>query len=125
MNYAPAALGLVCVLACWAAARGQEPGPATTSPRAVCGACATGESCGSGPGCCGWVRTCFPRRGCCDDYCPNPYPRQCWLPYPPFYRCVPAGECVHPSCVGVGNEKLTWWWIPTPRALRDALWCDP
>jgi predicted ATPase len=23
------------------------------------------------------------------------------------------------------HEKLTWWWIPRPRALRDALWCQP
>ena len=68
---------------------------------------------------------CFPRSTCPDDYCPNPYPRQCRPPYPPFYRCVPAGECAHPPCVGVGNEKLTWWWIPTPRALHEALWLQP
>jgi hypothetical protein len=80
---------------------------------------------GGGWGCCLWARCCFPRWGCPDDYCPNPYPRQYWPPYPAFYRCAPAGVCSHPPCVGVGNEKLTWWWIPTPRALREALWCKP
>jgi hypothetical protein len=72
----------------------------------------------------GWTLRCFPRCGCADDYCPSPYPRQCWPPYPPFYQCVPAGACAHPACVGVGNEKLTWWWIPTPRAFREALWLE-
>jgi hypothetical protein len=94
----------------------------------------SGSDCGRGPRCCAqcygptglhWTLCCFPRCGCPDDYCPNPYPRQCWPPYPPFYKCVPAGDCGHPPCVGVGNEKLTWWWIPTPQALRDALWCKP
>jgi hypothetical protein len=85
---------------------------------------AGGSCCSSAKGLV-WQLNCFPRCGCPDDYCPNPYPRQCWPPYPPFYRCVPAGECSHPPCVGVGNEKLTWWFLPTPRALREALWCQP
>jgi hypothetical protein len=25
---------------------------------------------------------------------------------------------------GVADEKFTWWWIPTPRALREAIWCE-
>jgi hypothetical protein len=75
--------------------------------------------------CFSWTLGCFPRCGCGDDYCPHPYPRQCWPTYPAFYRCVPAGDCVHPPCAGVGNEKLTWWWVPTPRALREAFWCQP
>jgi hypothetical protein len=75
--------------------------------------------------CFSWASRCFPRCGCPDDYCPHPFPRQCWPPYPPYYSCMPAGDGVHPPCLGVGNEKLTWWWLPTPRALRDALWCRP
>jgi hypothetical protein len=74
-------------------------------------------------GCCGWVRACFPRCGCPDDYCPNPCPRPCWPPYPPFYQCVPAGHC-GPSD-GRGTKGLTWWFFPTPQALREALWCHP
>jgi hypothetical protein len=38
---------------------------------------------------------------------------------------VPAGEFSHHPCAGVGNEKLTWWWVPTPPVLRDALWSQP
>jgi hypothetical protein len=125
MNNASVVLGLVCVVACCGLGPGQEPGPAPASPCASCTPCATGESCGGNTGCCRWTCSCFPRGGCPDDYCPHPLPRQCWPPYPPFYRCVPAGHCAHPPCVGVGNENLTWWWIPTPRALRDALWCKP
>jgi hypothetical protein len=75
-------------------------------------------------GCCGWVRGCFPRCGCPDDYCPIPYPRPCWPPYPPFYQCVPAGHC-GPSDGGQGTRRLTWWFLPTPQALREALWCHP
>src|SRR5579871_1487050 len=66
--------------------------------------------------CFGWTRACFPRCGCPDDYCPTPLPRQCWEPYPPFYRCVPAGDC-DPGCNGRRIDRLTWWFIPTPRAL--------
>jgi hypothetical protein len=125
MNKASVVLGLVGALACWAPAPAQEPGPVTGTPCPNCAPCPTAESCGSGTGCCQWARSCFPRGGCCDDYCAHPYPRPCWPPYPPFYQCVPAGHCAHPPCVGVGNEKLTWWWVPTPRALREALWCQP
>ena len=76
--------------------------------------------------CLSWtLRLIFRACGCPDDYCPHPFPRQYGHPTPAFYRCVPAGECDHPPCVGVGNEQLTWWWLPTPRALRDALWCRP
>jgi hypothetical protein len=66
-----------------------------------------------------WTVGCFPRCGCPDDYTANPYPRQCWPPYPAYYRCVPAGAG------GLGKEKLTWWFLPTPQALREALWCQP
>jgi hypothetical protein len=89
------------------------------------GAFVAGESGRAGEPPCGCqAETCFPRSTCLDDYCPSPYPRQCWPPYPAFYQCVPAGVCSHPPCVGVGNEKLTWWWIPTLRALREALWLN-
>jgi hypothetical protein len=29
------------------------------------------------------------------------------------------------AVVIVVNEGLTWWWIPRPRALREAVWCQP
>src|SRR5262249_53314169 len=103
--------------------QGPRQGPAspviTSIPGPACGAP------GAGSKCCRWTTSCFPRCGCPDDYCPNPLPRQCRPPYLPFYQCVPAGDCAHPPCVGVGNEKLTWWFLPTPRALREALWCQP
>jgi hypothetical protein len=116
------------VLAVAGALAASAPGLAQESPAGPVSAPATKPApCPSdgGRGCGHWTRACFPRCGCPDDYCPNPLPRQCWPPYPPFYQCVPAGDFVHPPCVGVGNEKLTWWWIPTPRALREALWCQP
>jgi hypothetical protein len=103
----------------------QESGPGRACPMTTCPTKPACESRGAGTSWCRWAIGCFPRHGCPDDYCPNPYPRQCWPPYPPFYRCVPAGDCTHPPCVGVGYEKLTWWWLPTLRALRDALWCQP
>lgn len=105
--------------------RGQEPRPVSPGPPAVS---IDVPACGfhwEGPKGLHWTHGCFPRCGCPDDYCPTPCPRQCWPPYPPFYRCVPAGACAHPPCVGVGNEGLTWWFLPTPRALREALWCQP
>jgi hypothetical protein len=120
-----ALLGLLGALVAAGHGFGQGPGPGPASPvKPGAEAPACGLPCG-GPGGCDWVRGCFPRGGCPDDYCPNPFPRQCWPPYPPFYKCVPAGNCVHPPCVGVGNEKLTWWFIPTPQALHEALWLHP
>ena len=67
------------------------------------------------------VAPCVSCPGCPDDYCPNPYPRQCGCGYPGFYRCVPAGERALPEGQGRGKDKLTWWFIPTPRALCEAL----
>jgi hypothetical protein len=72
-----------------------------------------------------WTRTCFPRCGCPDDYCANPYPRPCWPPYPPWYQCVPAGDCAPDGGCGSGRGRLSWWFLPTPRALREAIWCQP
>ncbi len=95
---------LLIALAGSAETRAQEPAPA--------------------PQGCHWTLGCFPRCGCPDDYCPHPYPRPCWPPYPPFYRCVPAGNC-QPNACGRGQEKLTWWFLPTHRALREALWSHP
>ena len=118
-------LGLMAVLTLSAPGLAQDSRPGSASPVTPCPASPTCDCHGSGAGCCRWTAGCFPLHGCPDDYCPNPFPRQCWPPYPPFYRCVPAGNCGHPPCVGVGNETLTWWWIPTPRALREALWCRP
>jgi hypothetical protein len=118
-------LGLIGALAASVPGLAQEslPRPAaplpTWSPEPPC------KSDPGGRGSIHWTAGGFPRCNCPDDYCPKPFPQQCWPPYPPFYLCVPAGECAHPPCVGVGNEKLTWWWIPRPRALRDALWCNP
>ncbi len=78
------------------------------------------------PGCgLHWTGDCFPRYGCPDDYCSKPFPRQCWPSYPPYYRCVPAGDCIGPACGSPGKDRLTWWFIPTPRALREALWLHP
>lgn len=75
--------------------------------------------CGSCGATSGGDRCCFPRNACPDDYCDKPFPRQCWPDYPPFYRCVPAGDC---AGYGNGKENLTWWFIPKPQALREALW---
>jgi len=82
-----------------------------------------GGDCGNGCGGLHWSHECFPRGGCPDDYCPNPFPRQCWPPYPLFYRCVPAGECA--DCRDRSTDDLTWWFIPKPRALREAIGWRP
>jgi hypothetical protein len=118
-------LCLLTVLAACVPGRCQETVPMSGGPFTTCTEAPVCGLPGVGPTGCHWTYGCFPRCGCPDDYCPHPYPRQCWPPYPSFYRCVPAGECCHPRCVGVGNEKLTWWFFPTPRALREALWCQP
>jgi hypothetical protein len=80
---------------------------------------------GCGPQGLRWTLSYFPRCGCADDYCPHPYPPPCWPPYPPFYKCVPAGECARPGCGGQATSRLSWWFLPTPTALREALWCRP
>jgi hypothetical protein len=85
---------------------------------------ASGSPCG-GPRGLTWARDCFPRCGCPDDYCPNPFPRPCWPPYPPFYQCVPAGDCGQGCGCGQGKDRLSWWFLATPRALREAVWCQP
>jgi len=91
--------------------RASVPTPARNVSEGTCaGSCATHSN---GPQCC------FPRNSCPDDYSANPLPRQCWPEYPPFYRCVPAGDC---AGYNHENAKLTWWFIPKPQALRDALW---
>jgi hypothetical protein len=72
-----------------------------------------------------WTASCFPRCGCADDYCANPYPRQCWPPYPPFYKCVPAGDGGPGLGCVAAKDKLSWWFIPTPQALREAVWWRP
>jgi hypothetical protein len=124
MKYS-AILCLSCLLMADIRGFAQEGAPAAANLTIIrLEAPAPAASCG-GPSGCHWTRDCFPRCGCPDDYCPRPFPRQCWPPYPPYYQCVPAGECGHPPCVGVGNEKLTWWFFPTPRALYEALWCRP
>jgi hypothetical protein len=74
---------------------------------------------------CAWVQGCFPRCGCCDDYCPRPYPPPCWPAYPSFYKCAPAGNCP-PSTYGVpGKDHISCWFLPTPLTLREALWLRP
>jgi hypothetical protein len=121
----PMLLCSLIVLATCPSGRSQEPGRVPAS--AITG-CTQGAACGfpgCGLNCFQWTLGCFPRCGCPDDYCPNPYPKQCWPPYPPFYRCVPAGDCARSCGGGEGKDRLTWWFIPTPRALRAALWCEP
>jgi hypothetical protein len=125
MNNGSLLLGLVGALAVTVPSRAEDLPPGPTCPPPACSPTRTCARDEGGLGDCRWTWACFPRCGCRDDYCPNPYPRQCWPPYPPFYQCVPAGACTHPPCVGVGNEGLTWWFLPTPRALREALWCRP
>jgi hypothetical protein len=90
--------------------------PATET---VCPTC--GKQCG--PRGVHWTDGCFPRCGCCDDYCPRPLPRQCVPCYPPFYKCVPAGDGC--CCCDPNKRKLSCWFLPTPRALKDALWFQP
>jgi hypothetical protein len=116
MRYFPVALLILAsVLAMCPAGTGQEP--SSCSP--ACG------SAGGGPKGLKWTATCFSRCGCPDDYCPHPLPQQCWPPYPCFYRCVPAGSrCPQTNCE---TKKDGWavWFLPTPRTLKDAIWCQP
>ncbi len=122
MKYAAAMFtGLLGGLLVCRLAPGQQPAPPacpTGTPGQACG------SPGASPHGLRWTDCCFPRHGCPDDYCPHPYPRPCPLPYPPFYRCVPAGNC-HPTYSGPHTGGLAWWFVPTPRALREAIWCQP
>jgi hypothetical protein len=118
----PLLLGMLGPLFIAGLALGQQPGPGPACPGAS--ACTQTPCCGSpcsGPHGLNWTRSCFPCKSCPDDYCPNPYPRQCWPPYPPFYQCVPAGTC----CRDTNKDRLTWWFLPRPRSLREALWCHP
>jgi hypothetical protein len=116
LAYSPLFVGLIALCACntaWC----QQPQPQVGIPTNTCAAGPT--SCASNAIGIHWAHGCFPRCDCPDDYCPNPLPRQCWPPYPPFYRCVPAGSG------SSSKDKLTWWFIPNARALREALWCQP
>jgi hypothetical protein len=101
--------------------------PVATASFLDSGSCASDShgctaSCGTNCGGLHWSHDCFPRGGCPDDYCPNPFPRQCWPPYPVFYRCVPAGDCA--GC-RQRSDDLSWWFIPKPRTLRDAVGWRP
>jgi hypothetical protein len=123
MKYALA--GFLClagVLLIETVAGAQEArlGPVVTPGPVPCGTSAC-------PGAAGlhWTQECFPRCGCPDDYCPHPYPRQCWPPYATYYRCVPAGNCAATADPNRAGDRLTWWFLPTPRALREAIWCQP
>ena len=89
--------------------------PALTSPAPCCAPPASAHD----PR---WALHCFPPNCCPDDYRPNPYPCPCWPPYPPFYRCVPAGDGA-PS--HHARDAATLWFLPTPRTLREALWLRP
>src|SRR5215471_10778323 len=105
MKTASPALGCsVIIFAICTLGHSQEPVPGPSSP---CKACTQGTTSGL-PGCglngFRWTLGCFPRCTCPDDYCPNPYPRQCWPPYPPFYRCVPAGDCARSSGGGQAGD---------------------
>jgi hypothetical protein len=111
--------GVVCL--CLLGALLVPGGGRTQAPCTTC----TTDGQAAGPHGLHWPARCFPPSCCPDDYCPNPLPRQCWPPYPPFYRCVPAGECQGPRCDCHNKERLTWWFLPTPRALCEAIWCRP
>ena len=98
-------------------------------PKAECvPACTDAPACGkactgtSGPH---WTQCCFPRSNCPDDYCANLLPRQCWLPYPSFYKCVPAGACARPDGCSKEKDRRSWWFVPTPQGLHDAIWAHP
>jgi len=116
-------LVLACLLVAGVTARGEEPGPAQAAASSPCACVRAGVERCVPPGL-RWTVGCFPRCGCPDDYCPNPYPRQCWPPYPPYYACVPAGDC-GPAHSGRSTGRLTWWFLPTPWALREAIGCRP
>src|SRR5262249_47154669 len=121
-------IALLGVFGAWVAdcqANAQQPRPAPVRPCIKCAAAPAGAPNSDEKTTFHWAAGCFPRCNCPDDYCPTPLPRQCSPTYPPFYRCVAAGCCYHPPVTGVGNERLTWWWIPTPRALREALLWRP
>src|SRR5262249_6242174 len=105
--------------------------PAThAAPPNTCGVVPASGSCVAPPsnGCaappnagCAAPASC-PSICCPDDYCPHPQPVVCCPQYPPFYKCVPAGDCG--GCRD-GRDGLTLWFIPTPRALHQALWGRP
>jgi hypothetical protein len=86
--------------------------------------CPENAPCGTAAGCL-WTQYCFPRAGCPDDYVPNPLPRFCQPLYPPFYKCVPAGEGCTSCGNGPGQPRISLWFLPTPRTLREALWFQP
>jgi hypothetical protein len=73
---------------------GQAPGP-------------VGAACAGCPPDLRRVHDCLPRCGCADDYCPNPLPCRCWPAYPPFYKCVPAGDSGPDRDVDHGTGRLT------------------
>lgn len=105
--------------------RGEEP---KYPKAALVPSCTDAPACAkpcAGPGGLHWTNCCFPRSGCPDDYCPNSYPRQCWLPYPSFYKCVPAGACAPSDGCATGKDKRTWWFVPKPQAFHDAIWSQP
>ncbi len=67
---------------------------------------------------------CFPASCCCDDYNPRPFPHTCFPTYPPWYKCVPAGDVTCCPQAYTKKVKRSWWFIPTCNALKEALWLD-
>jgi hypothetical protein len=118
-------LGVAIILVVGVQSRGEESKYPKAAPAPACTDGPVCEKPCSGPGSSHWTNCCYPRSGCPDDYCPNSYPRQCWLPYPSYYKCVPAGACSRSDACAAQKDKRSWWFVPTPQALRDALWFQP
>jgi hypothetical protein len=64
---------------------------------------------------------CFPKCGCCDDYCPHPLPCACWPPYPCYFKCAPAGGRTETAKCGTEKDGWALWFMPTPRTVKEAI----
>jgi hypothetical protein len=109
-------MGLMVAIAATLPAWAQEARP--LPPKSI-PACTAAAQCGScGPTGLHWTLGCFPRYGSPDDYCPNPYPRQCWLPYSTLLRVRP-GRRLLPSVWLRSTERRSLV-VVLPHASRAA-----
>jgi hypothetical protein len=69
----------------------------------------------------GVIQTPAVRPGCADDNGLMPYLNKRWPAPAQLYQSEPAGNYARSPNAIHDSGRLTWWFLPTPRAFREAI----